>query len=226
MLITANNLSSLTEEERRIIEIYSQSANHYYGNTPEEQDLLPSIGARLGGYSPSRFLDCCPTLIGLRLLDIGCGCGRFSVRIKPLGIEYTGIDPAEGMIELARKFYPQEDFHLLDVESLPFAFQPATFHVFVAVNSLVFIPGERMTSTLRKLRSVLKEGAVGLIVHSSTRDHSGHLSAIIDDTNEEVEFAEVLWTPESLAPHLSAAGMEIQQAATDGMFWHTTVIAS
>lgn len=42
-----------------------------------------------------------------RVLDVGCGSGRFSVRLAQQGWNAVGLDFAEEMIELARKYAAQ-----------------------------------------------------------------------------------------------------------------------
>ncbi|MGF1609841.1 MAG: class I SAM-dependent methyltransferase, partial [Kiloniellales bacterium] len=39
---------------------------------------------------------------GPRLLDLGCGTGRFGARLASLGHQVVGVDPAEAMLCLAR----------------------------------------------------------------------------------------------------------------------------
>lgn len=38
-----------------------------------------------------------------RVLDIGCGTGEFACRLAALGLEVTGLDPAEASLEVARR---------------------------------------------------------------------------------------------------------------------------
>lgn len=42
-------------------------------------------------------------LAGKRILDIGCGTGRFTQRLHELGARVTGLDPSETMLAAARK---------------------------------------------------------------------------------------------------------------------------
>src|SRR2546425_127289 len=44
------------------------------------------------------------------ILDFGCGSGRMAPRAKALGIKYSGIDTSPGMIETAKKTYPEPSF--------------------------------------------------------------------------------------------------------------------
>jgi len=57
----------------------------------------------------------------LSLLDAGCGAGLFSCLAIETGAEVTGIDAAPGLLELARRRNPQNNFIEGDLEDLPFA---------------------------------------------------------------------------------------------------------
>lgn len=58
------------------------------------------------------------------VLDVGCGYGDLSAYLKDLGWKgkYCGIDIVPGLIEIARKKYPEEEFHLLDLQIEKFEF--------------------------------------------------------------------------------------------------------
>ena len=56
----------------------------------------------------------------MKVLDVGCGNGRFYPVLKDRQIEYTGIDNSEGLLAEARKLHPQANFVLADATALPF----------------------------------------------------------------------------------------------------------
>jgi SAM-dependent methyltransferase len=58
---------------------------------------------------------------GTRVLDIGCGSGEFLALAAGRGAEVSGIDAAEGMIELARGRLPSADLRVGPMERLPWA---------------------------------------------------------------------------------------------------------
>src|SRR5438067_2110787 len=43
-----------------------------------------------------------PSIAGLRILDLGCGKGRFTRHLQGLGAEVVGLDPSAGMLASAR----------------------------------------------------------------------------------------------------------------------------
>ena len=50
---------------------------------------------------------------GDRVLDVGCGAGRFSALAAASGASTTGVDVADGALERARTAYPDLDFRLV-----------------------------------------------------------------------------------------------------------------
>ena len=58
---------------------------------------------------------------GDKVLDLGCGNGRLTELLAGIGIDYTGIDSSENLINLALKAYPEKSFSVADALSLPFA---------------------------------------------------------------------------------------------------------
>lgn len=56
---------------------------------------------------------------GSRLLDCGCGAGRFARLAADRGASVAGLDAATRLIEIARRRVPGGDFRVGDLESLP-----------------------------------------------------------------------------------------------------------
>jgi len=71
------------------------------------------------------------------VLDVGCGTGRLlrNVRRRWPSARLVGVDPADGMIAVARRLAPNVDFRVAPAESLPvadasidLAFSAVSFH--------------------------------------------------------------------------------------------------
>jgi SAM-dependent methyltransferase len=73
---------------------------------------------------------------GSRVLDVGCGSGELLASLAQLGAAPAGIDPAPGMVELARARVPEADVRLGSFEHLPWP--DGSFDVVTAVNALQF----------------------------------------------------------------------------------------
>jgi len=66
-------------------------------------------------------LDAAGVQPGTNLLDVATGPGSLAAEANSLGIQCTGVDLSPGMIELAKSSHPGVEFHVADVEHLPFA---------------------------------------------------------------------------------------------------------
>ena len=73
---------------------------------------------------------------GSRVLDVGCGSGEFLRAMGAIGAHACGIDPAPGMVEVARRVAPLADVRRGGAESLDWP--DGSFDVVTAVNALQF----------------------------------------------------------------------------------------
>jgi ubiquinone/menaquinone biosynthesis C-methylase UbiE len=103
-------------------------------------------------------------LEGSHVLDIGCGTGALlALLAERFGCEVAGVDPAPGMIDVARRKLPEAELHLARGEDLPFADETFDAALMVLV---VHHLGDR-SRAFREAQRVLVAGGPLLIV---TRD--------------------------------------------------------
>lgn len=130
-------------------------------------------------------------LPGQRVLDIGCGNGRFYPLLHERGAIYTGLDSSAKLLAEAGRAYPEATFTEGDATALPFpdqsfdiAFSFAVIHhipskalreKFIAEAARVLIPGSTFVITTWDLwspRHFLKflQSAISSIIGSSSLD--------------------------------------------------------
>ncbi|MGH1367487.1 MAG: class I SAM-dependent methyltransferase [Maritimibacter sp.] len=87
-----------------------------------------------------------------KVLDVGCGEGRFCRMLSSHGVSTVGIDPIQAMIEQARRRHPAGDYRLAYAEDLPF--DDSSFDLVVSYLTLIDIDGleEAATEMARVLR--------------------------------------------------------------------------
>ena len=73
---------------------------------------------------------------GTRVLDCGCGAGRFARMAADHGARVAGIDAAEGLIAIAAERTPSGDFRVGDLEALPWPDE--SFDVVTGFNAFQF----------------------------------------------------------------------------------------
>jgi ubiquinone/menaquinone biosynthesis C-methylase UbiE len=96
---------------------------------------------------------------GERVLDLGCGNGRWYKVFKEKKVDYFGIDNSEKLIEIAKENFPEAKFFVGDALSLPF---PENF--FDRVYSIAFlhqVPSENFRcQVLKEAKRVLRSGGI------------------------------------------------------------------
>ncbi len=91
---------------------------------------------------------------GDKVLDLGCGNGRFCQFLK--GTDYTGADISSGLIKEAKKRHPKLEFIEADALNLPFS--DNSFDVVLSIAVLHHIPSKELRIRfLKEARRVLKE---------------------------------------------------------------------
>jgi SAM-dependent methyltransferase len=99
-----------------------------------------------------------------RVLDLGCGEGRFSRILAERGADTVGIDPIRRLIEQAsRQGSDRERYAMASGERLPFVDQ--SFDTVVAYLCLIDIPDFR--AAIRESARVLKPGGSFLVANVS-----------------------------------------------------------
>ena len=166
------------EQERLIDEVLGLSRTRKYfpwGPWPAEIATLKSRLRRIwnaGDYDHvSRYMQIeaegfyrrLPVGPGSRLLDVACGSGQLALIAARNGVDATGIDIAENLIERARERARVEGlsahFHEGDAEDLPFA--DATFDVVTSIAGAMFAPRPEVASQ-ELLRVCLREGIIAM----------------------------------------------------------------
>jgi len=98
-----------------------------------------------------------------KVLDIGCGNGRFSELFSD-SVKYIGVDISEKMLAIAKERYPRRKFILFDGLNLPFADE--SFDLVICIAVFHHLPSEELRQVfLKEIKRVLKkEGKLVLTV--------------------------------------------------------------
>jgi ubiquinone/menaquinone biosynthesis C-methylase UbiE len=90
------------------------------------------------------------------VLDVGCGTGRLLRKARELWPDagLTGVDPTQGMIDVARRLTPEATFHTASAESLPLP----DASVDVAITTMSFHHWKDRAAGVREIARVLRPG--------------------------------------------------------------------
>ncbi|RJO59111.1 class I SAM-dependent methyltransferase [Candidatus Parcubacteria bacterium] len=126
-----------------IAEQFSQT-RHF--NWPDFQDFLEYIKA------------------GDKVLDAGCGNGRFLELLKNKPVEYWGIDSSPKLVGLAKQKFPNQRFQTASILALPYPDQ--TFDVVLCLATLHHIPSDIYRhQAMRELARVLKKDGLLILLN-------------------------------------------------------------
>ena len=92
---------------------------------------------------------------GDKVLDLGCGNGRFFELLKDKDVNYIGVDFSEKLIEIAKEKYPKIKFQVADALNLPFPNN--YFDKIYSIAVLHHIPSQEFRMQfLKEVRRILK----------------------------------------------------------------------
>ncbi|HWD37304.1 MAG TPA: class I SAM-dependent methyltransferase [Fimbriimonas sp.] len=149
-----------------------------------------------GDWSRSAILDPClerilPTVQGLRVLDVGCGEGRYCRVLSRRGANTVGIDPVSEFVSRAKELHQSGDYREAFAEDLPF--EANSFDLVVSYLTLVDIPDFR--AAIKEMCRVCRpDGRIVVVTLSNlasttdawTKDESGRkLYRTVDRYMEE-----------------------------------------
>lgn len=97
-------------------------------------------------------------LAGRRVLDLGCGRGRWSAEFASRGARVTGVDWSAEALEHARRRVPGAEFHAMPVTRLEFP--AASFDVVNSVTVIQHLPYEEHEKVLGEAARVLAPGGL------------------------------------------------------------------
>ena len=92
-----------------------------------------------------------------KVLDFGCGNGRFSEIFKKT--QYIGVDISSKLIDMAQKKYPRKKFLVIDGLNLPF--KDNFFDLVIAIAVFHHIPSKELRiKVLKEIKRVLKNNGI------------------------------------------------------------------
>jgi len=132
-------------------------AEYLLKKTQEDYNLIAEDFSNTRSFVPQEIQEWILKFIlpGDKILDLGCGNGRFFEVFKNIEIDYFGVDISEKLIEIAKSKYSQGKFIVSPALNLPF---PEDFFDKV-INFAVFhhIPSEEFRlQFLKEIKRVLK----------------------------------------------------------------------
>lgn len=155
---------------------------------------------------------------GTAVLDVGCGSGEFLSRLRAIGAEPVGADPAPLMVAAASA---HADVVLADAEHLPF--DSGRFDVVTAVNALQFAADTR--AALTEFARVLAPGgriAIANWAEAARNDIDVIEQAVAAALDDEQLPDGPLRPAGGLEEAMTDAGLEVVSSGIVDVPWHAS----
>jgi 2-polyprenyl-3-methyl-5-hydroxy-6-metoxy-1,4-benzoquinol methylase len=111
--------------------------------------------------------------------DVGCGAGRDTAWLSSHGFEAYGFDMSEGLLNEARRSYPQISFQRSELPGLN-EIEPGTFDNVLCETVIMHLEKEQIPEAVKRLADITKIGGVlylswRVTENESIRDNAGRL---------------------------------------------------
>ncbi len=163
-------------------------------------------------------LDAAALSPGARVLDVGCGSGDLLAHLDQRGLATAGIDPAAGMVALARDRVPAADIRSGGAEDLPWPDE--IFDLVTAVNALQF--ADDTDDALAQLVRVATPGGAVAVVNwagSDLNDLDTIEAALAEASGEDPRPDGDLRAAGALDRLLAAGGLEVVSSGLVEVPW-------
>ncbi|MFA5904954.1 MAG: class I SAM-dependent methyltransferase [Desulfobacula sp.] len=188
-------LKAMGQNSNKVAEMYDTVAKEYaekfcgeHEKKPQDREILHRFSQEVAGKKP--------------IWDFGCGPGQTTKYLRNLGIEISGLDLSEKLIEQANIIHPGIHFrkgNILDLE-----FENESIAGIVAFYAIVHFSQEQAEKAIREIFRVLKPGGVFLFTY-----HIGDGAIHLDEfLGKEVDIDFMFFKTDFISILIKDAGFE------------------
>ncbi len=167
---------------------YAEAFSGEHEKKPKDQEILRRFSQEIGDRRP--------------VWDFGCGPGHTAQYLKNLGIEISGLDLSEKILEQARSIHPEIDFRKGNI--LELEFENDSIAGVVAFYAIVHFTEEQAGIAFREVFRVLQPGGIFLFTY-----HIGEETIHIDEfLGKKVDIDFMFFTTDFISSCLKDSGFE------------------
>ena len=182
------NLNKVENQYDTVAKEYAEAFSGEHEKKPKDQEILHRFSQEIGDRRP--------------VWDFGCGPGQTTKYLKNLGIEISGLDLSEKILEQARRVHPEIHFrkgNILEPE-----FENDSIAGVVAFYVIVHFTEEQVGIAFREVFRVLQPGGIFLFTY-----HIGEESIHLDEfLGKKVNIDVMFFTTDFIFSCLKDSGFE------------------
>ncbi len=167
---------------------YAETFSGEHEKKPKDQEMLHRFSIEIGDRKP--------------IWDIGCGPGHTSEYLKNLGIEISGLDLSEKILEQARTIHPEIQFRKGNIFELEF--ENDSIAGAVAFYAIVHFTEEQVEVACREIFRILQPGGIFLFTYH-VGEETIHLEEFLGK-NIDIDF--MFFTTDFIYSCLKKSGFE------------------
>jgi SAM-dependent methyltransferase len=183
------------QELNRIERMYNTLAKEYaeaffgeHEKKPKDREMLHRFSQEIGGRRP--------------VWDFGCGPGQTTQYLKNLGIETSGLDLSEKILEQARTIHPEIHFRKGNI--LELEFKNGSIAGVVAFYAIIHFTEEQVGMAFREVFRVLQPGGLFLLTY-----HIGEETIHLDEfLGKKIDIDFIFFTTDFIFRCLKDSGFE------------------
>jgi len=148
-MLVGQNLKQVENLYDTVAEEYAKTFSGEHEKKPKDQEILQRFSQEIGDRRP--------------VWDLGCGPGQTTRYLKNLGIEISGLDLSERILEQARTIHPEIHFRKGNIVELDF--ENGSIAGVVAFYAMVHFAEEQVRIAFREVFRVLQPGGIFLFTY-------------------------------------------------------------
>jgi ubiquinone/menaquinone biosynthesis C-methylase UbiE len=187
-MIMGQELNNIERMYDSVAKEYAETFSGEHGKKPKDQEILRRFSIEIRDKKP--------------VWDFGCGPGQTTKYLKDLGIEISGLDLSEKIIEQARIIHPEIHFRKGNI--LELEFENDSIAGVVSFYAIVHFTGEQVGTAFREVFRVLQPGGIFLFTY-----HIGEEAIHLDEfLGKKVDIDFMFFTTNFIFSCLKDSGFE------------------
>ncbi|GAH81039.1 unnamed protein product, partial [marine sediment metagenome] len=187
-MIMGQELNNIERMYDTVAKEYSETFFAEHEKKPKDQEILRRFSIEIGDKKP--------------VWDFGCGPGQTTKYLKDLGIEISGLDLSEKILEQARTTHPEINFRKGNI--LELEFDDDSIGGVVAFYAIVHFTEEQVEIAFLEVFRVLQPGGIFLFTY-----HIGEETIHLDEfLGKKVDLDFMFFTTDFIFSCLKDSGFE------------------
>ena len=182
------NLKKIENLYDKVAKAYGDAFSGEHEKKPKDQKILHRFSQEIGGRGP--------------VWDFGCGPGQTTKYLNNLGIEISGLDLSDRILEQARLFHPKIHFQKGNI--LELEFESDSIAGVVAFYTIVHFTKDQIGAVFREVFRVLQPGGLFLFTYH-IGDETIHVEEFL---GMKIDIDFMLFTTDFISACLKMSGFE------------------